>query len=96
MANTAVLEDETIEEAWVFLLALGPFFFFKNFVRASPQECGRVIRLKWTKWSSLALSFGPLISLGEPMENYSMGNSGNTAGHSGGQVFKTHPKYLTV
>lgn len=30
------------------------------------------------------------------MENYGTGNSGNTAGHSGNQVFKTYPKYLTV
>lgn len=44
----------------------------------------------------MTLSFGPLISLGESMENDSMGNSGNIAGLSGNQVFKTHQKYLTV
>lgn len=87
-----------------FLACLGDFFFFfLNYVRDSPQEHGRfpqeharIIQLKLTKWSSLTLSFGPLISLGESMENDSMGNSGNIAGLSGNQVFKTHQKYLTV
>lgn len=72
------------------------YLIFLKLYKRFPQDHGRLIWFKSTKCSRLALSFGPLISLGEAMDNGSMENSGNVAGLSGNPVFKSHTKYLTV